>query len=317
MFADGAAIAPRTYPVGASITTLILPEASGGSGTLTYSLVPPAGLIFDPTTRILSGTPSTPSPATTLTYTVTDRATPTPNTDTLDFTITVVTVTLGDGGKVAYSSGAIEVTDVGDDDNNNDMRLMLPAGHMVTTVTVNLGTYTPTPNNPLPNGATFSGVAVDIGLLDGTLGNIAATVCLSTAGVSGDHPALYHWTGTPAAWEEIGTDTSTQPGFVCGMTTTFSPFVVGFTTPVDTTRLNEKILTRAAQAITASTLAAVAARVESAADGGSKPLAYQLDGQSSLRGLLEKNGKAIVGRADGLSTPAGWRILRAALSDHR
>ena len=47
--------------------------------------------------------------------------------------------------------------------------------------------------------------------------------------------------------------------------------------------------------MTASTLAAVAARVESAADGGSgKPLAFQLDGQSSLRGLLEKNGKAML-----------------------
>ena len=78
------------------------------------------------------------------------------------------------------------------------------------------------------------------------------------------------------------------------MTTTFSPFVLGDKSAT-TTRLNEQILTRAAQAMTAGTLAAVAARVESAADGGSgKPLAYQLDGQSSLRGLLEKNGKAML-----------------------
>ena len=173
---------------------------------------------------------------------------------------------------------------------------MLPADHTVTEVTVNLGTYTPTLSDPLPNGATYSDVSVDIEL-DSTLGeDTAATVCLSTAGVSGGRPALYHWTGNPAAWEEIGIDTSTQPGFVCGMTTTFSPFVMGDKSAI-TTRLNEQILTRAAQAMTAGTLAAVAARVESAADGvrgSGKPLAYQLDGQSSLRGLLEKNGKAML-----------------------
>ena len=66
-------------------------------------------------------------------------------------------------------------------------------------------------------------------------------------------------------------------------------------TNTSTTRMNEQILTRAASAMTASTLAAVGARVESAADGGSgKPLAFQLDGRSSLHALLEKNGKAML-----------------------
>ena len=140
-------------------------------------------------------------------------------------------------------------------------------------------------------------MGVDIELDSALDEDTAATVCLSTAGVSEGQATLYHWTGNPAAWEEIGIDTSTQPGFVCGKTTTFSPFAVGFTTPAATIRLNEQILTRAMQAMTADTLAAVAARVESAADGVSgdgKPLAYQLDGQSSLRGLLEKNGKAML-----------------------
>ena len=65
----------------------------------------------------------------------------------------------------------------------------------------------------------------------------------------------------------------------------------------ETTRLNEQILTRAASAMTAGTLAAVAARVESAAGGGhgsGKPLAFELDGRTSLHGLLEKNGKAML-----------------------
>ena len=296
-FADGAAIDSQTYPVGTPITALILPEASGGVSTLTYMLKPntsiPAGLTFDASTRTLSGTPTTSSLATTLAYTVTDSATPTPHTVTLAFTVTVVQVEVYNGGEVSYSSGAIATTDVGDE--NNDMRLMLPTDHTVTTVVVRVGTHTPTPGNPLPNGATYRGVGVDIELNSDLDEDTTATVCLSTAGVSEGQATIYHWTGNPAAWEEIGTDTSTQPGFVCGKTATFSPFAVGFTTPNDTTRLNEQILTRAASAMTASTLAAVAARVESATDGGSgKPLAFQLDGQSSLRGLLEKNGKAML-----------------------
>ena len=68
---------------------------------------------------------------------------------------------------------------------------------------------------------------------------------------------------------------------------------------ITTTRLNEQILSRAAPAMTAGTLAAVATRVESAADGtrgrgNGESLAYQLGGQSSLRGLLETHGKAML-----------------------
>ena len=297
-FADGAAIDSHTYPVGTPITTLTLPEASGGVSRLTYALNPntsiPDGLIFDASTRTLSGTPTTSSLATTLAYTVTDSATPTPHTVTLAFTVTVVQVEVYNGGEVSYSSGAIATTDVGGDENN-DMRLMLPTDHTVTRVMVGVGTHSPTPSNPLPNGATYRGVGVDIELNSDLDEDTTATVCLSTAGASEGQATIYHWTGNPAAWEEIGIDTSTQPGFVCGKTATFSPFAVGFKTPNDTTRLNEQILTRAASAMTASTLAAVAARVESATDGGSgKPLAFQLDGQSSLRGLLEKNGKAML-----------------------
>ena len=63
------------------------------------------------------------------------------------------------------------------------------------------------------------------------------------------------------------------------------------------TNLNEQILSRVASTMTASTSAAVATRVESAADGiggSGKLVAFQLDGQSSLPGLLEKNGKAML-----------------------
>ncbi|MYK13867.1 MAG: hypothetical protein F4050_07295, partial [Rhodospirillaceae bacterium] len=49
----------RYYVVGTAIDTLNLPTASGGGGTLTYSLTPSVpGLTFDSATRRLSGTPS-------------------------------------------------------------------------------------------------------------------------------------------------------------------------------------------------------------------------------------------------------------------
>ena len=93
-------------------------------------------------------------------------------------------------------------------------------------------------------------------------------------------------------------------------TQTFSPFAVGYSVPpvtfkdnetvILTTRLNEQILTRASQAMTASMLDAVTKRVEAAAGGGTggtgttPALAYQFGGQSSLSGLLKSHGKAML-----------------------
>ena len=59
-----APIAPQIYLVGAAITPLTLPAVTGGSGALAYALIPPVpGLTLDSTTRVLSGTPTTPAPA--------------------------------------------------------------------------------------------------------------------------------------------------------------------------------------------------------------------------------------------------------------
>ena len=53
-----------------------MPAASGGTAPLTYSLSPAlsAGLRFNQVTRVLSGTPTSPQPATRYTYTVTDAS---------------------------------------------------------------------------------------------------------------------------------------------------------------------------------------------------------------------------------------------------
>ena len=53
---------------------VLLSQAIGGTPPLSYDLQPnlPVGLSFDPMTRVLSGTPTEPSPARTYTYTATD-----------------------------------------------------------------------------------------------------------------------------------------------------------------------------------------------------------------------------------------------------
>ena len=76
----------QSYEVGTAIDTLTLPEASGGDGTLTYSLSPEVpGLSFNATTRQLTGTPSTAA-SYNMTYTATDAD---GDTDSLSFSITV------------------------------------------------------------------------------------------------------------------------------------------------------------------------------------------------------------------------------------
>ena len=91
MFVPGTTIADQVYRVGQAITTLDLPEASGGDGALRYSVSPmlPAGLTFDRTARTITGTPTTAVAATTYTYTVTDSDAADPDSATLTFTITV------------------------------------------------------------------------------------------------------------------------------------------------------------------------------------------------------------------------------------
>ena len=98
--ADGVALnAPtdQAYTMGRPIPALTLPAATGGTGTLTYTLrdatgndvdavdnaVP--GLTFDTTTRTLTGTPTTAA-TTALTYTVTDEN---GSTASANFSITV------------------------------------------------------------------------------------------------------------------------------------------------------------------------------------------------------------------------------------
>ena len=73
-------IAAQAWVVGTAVS-LTLPEATGGTGTITYSLSPttPAGVTFVAGTRVLSGNPTGRFTSATFTYTATDG-----NSDTVD-----------------------------------------------------------------------------------------------------------------------------------------------------------------------------------------------------------------------------------------
>ena len=86
---DGAEILDLTLQVGESFSQS-LPPATGGDGTLRYSLSDcPAGTTFNRFTRVLSGTPTTAQDDVTYTYTATDSDVTEPDSVSLSFKVTV------------------------------------------------------------------------------------------------------------------------------------------------------------------------------------------------------------------------------------
>ena len=85
-FAEG--VEDQAYTAGTTISALVLPEATGGEGEITYRVSElPAGLSFDATTRTISGTPEAATDgAVEVTYTAQDSA---EAAATLTFSITV------------------------------------------------------------------------------------------------------------------------------------------------------------------------------------------------------------------------------------
>ncbi len=117
-------VSDQTYTETIAITTLELPEATGGNGALTYALACatgtsgctgtpalPPGLSFDADDRELMGTPGTPGTYS-MEYTARDADANTAATDAarLTFTITVQTAEPGPPGNFAAAGGHGEVT---------------------------------------------------------------------------------------------------------------------------------------------------------------------------------------------------------------
>ncbi len=84
----GATVSDQSYTAGTAIAALTLPLATGGDGTLRYSLTPaaPSGLTLDAGSRTLTGTPTGTQGETRYTWTATDAD---GDTDTLTFVIAV------------------------------------------------------------------------------------------------------------------------------------------------------------------------------------------------------------------------------------
>ena len=81
----------QDYIANSQITDLTLSVATGGNGSLTYSLEPvPTGLTFDMTTRVLSGTPTGGATVITLIYTVTDSDPTDKDSEILSVTVNIV-----------------------------------------------------------------------------------------------------------------------------------------------------------------------------------------------------------------------------------
>ena len=83
----------QDYIANSQITDLTLSVATGGNGSLTYSLEPvPTGLTFDsdPTVRVLSGTPTGGATVITLIYTVTDSDPTDKDSEILSVTVNIV-----------------------------------------------------------------------------------------------------------------------------------------------------------------------------------------------------------------------------------
>ena len=89
---DEQQVANLRLPRGLVMEPLVLPEARGGNGPLTYALnpAPPVGLTFDPATRMFSGVPTRVQGPQSYEYTATDAGVGEPDVARLTFTIKVV-----------------------------------------------------------------------------------------------------------------------------------------------------------------------------------------------------------------------------------
>ena len=91
-FAQGTTIPAQIWTVGTPVN-LTLPEATGGDGTLSYTLTPalPAGVTLNTLTRVVSGTPTSATSTTAYTWRTTDSDS---DTAALFFSVTVDRATL-------------------------------------------------------------------------------------------------------------------------------------------------------------------------------------------------------------------------------
>ena len=133
----------QSWEVGTAITSLTLPEATGGTGEKTYSLSPttPAGITFTPSTRILSGNPTSTFTSATFTYTAEDE-----DGTTVELTFTIV-VAAAAVVALSFGTGAIA---------NQAWEVDTAESLTLPEATGGEGTITYSLSPTLPDGVTFT-----------------------------------------------------------------------------------------------------------------------------------------------------------------
>ena len=211
-FANGETIPTQDFTVGVPIMPLTLPRATGGDGALTYTITPAIpGLTLNPTTGVLTGTPTTAATLATYRYTVTDMD---GDTATITFRITIEAA----GTDTAPTFGGATIS------AQNYI-----AGTAITAVTLPVATggdgaitYTLTP--ALPTGLTFNAATRTI---TGTA-SAAATVQTFT------YTATDTANATATLMFSITIDAAdTAPAFADGAAVSAQTFTIG--TAVDLT----------------------------------------------------------------------------------
>ena len=139
-----ASISDIDATVGTAISSVTLPEASGGVGTFTYSMEDtlPAGLSFNATTRVLSGTPTTATAQASYTYRATDSEDVHAD---LEFNITVTAA-----ADLMPSFGGASIDEIIATENQAITAITLPAATGGDAPLI----YSLSPN--LPTGLTFT-----------------------------------------------------------------------------------------------------------------------------------------------------------------
>ncbi|KAF3983360.1 MAG: BspA family leucine-rich repeat surface protein, partial [Methylococcales symbiont of Hymedesmia sp. n. MRB-2018] len=312
--------ANQVYAVGTTIN-LQLPEATGGKGSHTYTLMdgsnnyatPVNGLTFNPDTRTLSGTATTTAALATLTYTVMDSIDGIDVSSSATFTITVSNTYVSSTVDAASSTNADGLTEItlGQSDDSDieatGTTITLPSGlsgATITIATLAMDSATLPADQPDETVADSQRSLVDIDVTGVSNGN-PVTICLPHGGIS--NPGLYHaeidaddvnsWVQLPSQ-QVIAT-------LICGDATAFSPFAVfggmqGLDAAAEAQVLNA-ILPQLLRATAKITVSNISNRIDQAfsSSPADTDASLNLGGSSSLQELINNNARTTL--QDGLN----------------
>ena len=162
-------ISNQAWSQNQAITAFTLPTASGGNGTLTYTLSPslPRGVTRNTTTQRVSGTPSVNQAATTYTWKVTDIDN---DPATLTFTIAVDGIPTANAGddQTVDEGDAVSLSGSGTDPESSALTYSWTQTGGTPTVTLT-GATTRTPSFTAPNLIADATLTFTLTVSDGSL----------------------------------------------------------------------------------------------------------------------------------------------------